>query len=128
MAADKLSPFKFYQYLLTNTTDADVIKFLKMLTFVSLEDIAALEAHMAEPGYRPNTAQRLLAQEVTRFVHGPEGLQQAEEATQVRSSSSLSKRTAAYAYRVQGQSLTSCTCMNLRVCMASGKSLILVCG
>lgn len=49
-----------------------------------LDDIEALEQHMRGPGYKPNTAQKLLAQEVTRFVHGKEGLQQAEAATQVK--------------------------------------------
>ena len=39
---------------------------------------------MSAPGYVPNTAQRRLAEEVTRFVHGPEGLQQALNATEVR--------------------------------------------
>lgn len=79
-----MSPFKFYQYLLTSVTDAEVIKFLRMLTFVPLEDISALERSMQQPGYKPNTAQRLLASEVTRFVHGQQGLDQALKATQVR--------------------------------------------
>ncbi len=78
-----MSPFKFYQYLLTSVTDAEVIKFLRMLTFVPLEDISALEQSMQQPGYKPNTAQRLLASEVTRFVHGQQGLDQALKATQV---------------------------------------------
>ncbi len=39
---------------------------------------------MAVPGYVPNTAQRRLAEEVTRFVHGEEGLAQALKATEVR--------------------------------------------
>lgn len=47
-------------------TDADVIKFLRMLTFLPLEDINALEAAMAQPDYVPNTAQRQLAEAVTR--------------------------------------------------------------
>ena len=80
---DRLSPFKFYQFLLTNTTDSDVIKFLRMLTFRSLEDIETLQAQMGTSEYKPNTAQKILAQEVTRFVHGAEGLRQAEAATQV---------------------------------------------
>jgi hypothetical protein len=42
-------------------------------------------AHAKAPDYVPNTAQRLLAAEVTRFVHGEEGLQQALKATQVGS-------------------------------------------
>ena len=83
MAADRLSPFKFYQYLLTNVGDAEVIKFLRMLTFVPLGELEALERSMREPGYMPNTAQRLLAAEVTRFVHGQQGLDQALKATQV---------------------------------------------
>jgi tyrosyl-tRNA synthetase len=83
LSADKLSPYKFYQHLFA-VTDADVIKFLKMLTFVGLEEIAAIEASMGQPGYVPNTAQRRLAEEVTRFVHGEEGLKQALNATMVR--------------------------------------------
>ena len=63
--------------------DADVIRFLKMLTFLPLEEVAELERAMARSDYTPNTAQRLLAQEVTAFVHGPQGLQQALDATQV---------------------------------------------
>ena len=40
--ADKLSPFKFYQYLLGNVPDTDIIKFLKMLTFLPLDQIWAV--------------------------------------------------------------------------------------
>ena len=83
LRADRLSPFKFYQYLLTNVGDAEVIKFLRMLTFVPLDELETLEGSMQEPGYRPNTAQRLLAGEVTRFVHGQQGLDQALKATEV---------------------------------------------
>lgn len=82
--ADKLSPFKFYQYLLTTVSDAEVIRFLRMLTFLPLEDIQSLEASMQQPDYQPNTAQHLLASEVTLFVHGQHGLDQALKATQVR--------------------------------------------
>ena len=80
LRANKLSPYKFYQYLFA-TPDADVAKFLRMLTFLDLDEIAALEASMAAEGYRPNTVQRRLAEEVTRFVHGEEGLQLALNAT-----------------------------------------------
>lgn len=41
--ADKLSPFKFYQHLLTNVADTEVVKFLKMLTFLPLAEIAEIE-------------------------------------------------------------------------------------
>jgi tyrosyl-tRNA synthetase len=63
------------------TTDADVIKFLKMLTFLAIEEIDKLEKSMGLPDYVPNTVQKKLAEEVTRFVHGDDGLQQALNAT-----------------------------------------------
>jgi tyrosyl-tRNA synthetase len=49
-------------------TDADVIKFLRMLTFLPLEEIDALEQDMSKPDYVPNTAQQRLAEAVTRWV------------------------------------------------------------
>ncbi|MED6143395.1 hypothetical protein PIB30_005664 [Stylosanthes scabra] len=76
-----LSPYKFYQYFFT-VPDADVIRFLKILTFLDIEEIAALEGEMKKQGYVPNTAQRRLAEEVTRFVHGEEGLAEALKATE----------------------------------------------
>jgi tyrosyl-tRNA synthetase len=83
LAPAQLSPFKFYQFLLTTIPDEDVIKFLRMLTFLPLEAIAEVEAAMGEKGgsYAPGDAQRLLAAEVTRFVHGEAGLAQALAAT-----------------------------------------------
>uniref|UniRef100_A0A7S3R7S5 Tyrosine--tRNA ligase n=1 Tax=Dunaliella tertiolecta TaxID=3047 RepID=A0A7S3R7S5_DUNTE len=81
LSAEKLSPYKFYQHLF-NVTDADVVKFLKMLTFMPLPEIEALAASMSKPDYVPNTAQRRLAEEVTRFVHGEAGLQQALKTTE----------------------------------------------
>ena len=80
----KLSPFQLYQFLLGSVPDVDVCSFLRQLTFLPLADIAALEARLGAPGYAPNTAQRLLASEVTRFVHGEPGLQAALAATAVR--------------------------------------------
>jgi len=81
LSAERLSPYKFYQHLF-NTADADVVRFLRMLTFLPLPEVAALEAAMAAPDYVPNTAQRRLAEELTRFVHGEEGLAQALKATE----------------------------------------------
>jgi len=49
-----------------------------------LQEVESIEAAMAGPDYAPNSAQRRLAEEVTRFVHGEEGLRQALAATQVR--------------------------------------------
>lgn len=49
-------------------TDADVIKFLRMLTFLPLPEIDALEQAMTKPDYVPNTAQKRLAEAVTRYI------------------------------------------------------------
>lgn len=76
-----LSPYKFYQYFFS-VPDADVVRFLKILTFLSLEEIGEIEIGMGKPGYLPNTAQRRLAEEVTRFVHGKAGLDEALKATE----------------------------------------------
>ncbi|XP_057457826.1 tyrosine--tRNA ligase, chloroplastic/mitochondrial-like [Lotus japonicus] len=76
-----LSPYKFYQYFFS-VPDADVVRFLKILTFLDIEEIVKLEEEMVKPGYAPNTAQRRLAEEVTRFVHGEDGLREALRATE----------------------------------------------
>lgn len=76
-----LSPYKFYQYFFS-VPDTDVVRFLKILTFLSLEEIGEIEMEMGKAGYLPNTAQRRLAEEVTRFVHGQEGLDEALKATE----------------------------------------------
>jgi tyrosyl-tRNA synthetase len=80
MSADKLSPFEFYQYLV-RISDSDVIKLLKMLTFIDLGTIRDLEHQMKEAGYVANSAQRLLAEAITNLVHGQEGLRKALTAT-----------------------------------------------
>lgn len=81
LSATRLSPYLFYQHLFS-TGDADVVRFLRMLTFLPLEQLDALSASMSAPDYAPNTAQRMLAAEVTRFVHGEEGLAQALKTTE----------------------------------------------
>ncbi|XP_057828472.2 tyrosine--tRNA ligase, chloroplastic/mitochondrial [Cryptomeria japonica] len=81
LSPSMLSPYKFYQHFI-GTADADVIVFLKKLTFLTMEEILNLEESMRKPGYVPNTLQRMLAEEVTRFVHGEEGLQEARKATE----------------------------------------------
>ncbi|CDR33719.1 tyrosine--tRNA ligase [Criblamydia sequanensis] len=80
LSKEKLSPYEFYQYLV-RVPDADVIKLMKMLTFLDLDVIAEYENAMKQEGYLPNTAQKKLAEEVTRFVHGEEGLEKALLAT-----------------------------------------------
>jgi tyrosyl-tRNA synthetase len=66
--AEKTSPYKFYQFWI-NTDDKDVERLLKLFTFLSLEEIAAImETHEKEPGLRE--AQRQLAFNATKLVHG----------------------------------------------------------
>ena len=73
---EKTSPYEFYQFWL-NQDDRDVIKYLKYFTFLSKEEIAALEEKVkAQPEKRE--AQRRLAQEVVAFVHGKEAVKEAE--------------------------------------------------
>ncbi|KAL5224890.1 hypothetical protein ABZP36_011529 [Zizania latifolia] len=81
LSSKMLSPYKFYQYFFS-VPDVDVIRFMKILTFLSLDEIQELEESMKKPGYVPNTVQRRLAEEVTRFVHGEEGLEEALKATE----------------------------------------------
>lgn len=76
LSKKKLSVFDFYQYLY-RVPDADVIRLLKMLTFLPLEEIREIEETK-----ETQFAQRRLAEEVTRFVHGEEGLRAALDATQ----------------------------------------------
>lgn len=78
--ANKTSPYAFYQFWL-NTADADVYKFLKYFTFLSVEEIDAIEAADAEIQGR-KTAQPILAKEVTKLLHGEEGLAAAERITE----------------------------------------------
>ena len=71
--------FDWYQYFL-RTPDADVIRYLKVFSMKSLDEIAALEAEMkARPEAR--VPQKALADEITLLVHGEEGLRKAQEAT-----------------------------------------------
>ena len=76
---EKTSPYEFYQFWI-NQDDRDVVKYLKYFTFLSHEEIDELaEQVKTEPWKR--TAQKTLAKEVTKFVHGEEGLAEAEMIT-----------------------------------------------
>lgn len=83
----KTSPYSFYQFMI-NTADSDVVTYLRQLTFLDLEEIeAAREAVAENPGSR--AAQRLLASEVTRLVHGEQGLASAKRITDALFSGSV---------------------------------------
>jgi len=81
LSAHKLSPYQFYQYLV-RVPDADVIKLMRMLTFMEMAEIRQYEKMMQEPDYIPNTAQKKFAEEVTRFVHKEKGLELALKVTE----------------------------------------------
>ena len=73
---EKTSPYEFFQYW-RNVSDADVIKCLKMLTFVPVEEIEEMEKTME--GAEFNKAKELLAYELTKLVHGEEEADKALE-------------------------------------------------
>ena len=72
---EKTTPFEFYQYW-RNVADADVLKCLRMLTFLPLEEIEAMEGW---EGSRLNEAKEILAYELTNMVHGEEEAKKAQE-------------------------------------------------
>ena len=78
--AKKTSPYQFYQFWL-KVADADVYKFLKYFTFLSIEEIGAIEAKDQASGTKPE-AQRILAEEMTRLIHGETALQAAQRITE----------------------------------------------
>lgn len=73
---NKTTPYEFYQYW-RNVDDADVIKCIKMLTFLPLEEIAKLETL---EGAQLNKAKEVLAYETTKLVHGEEEAEKAQQA------------------------------------------------
>ena len=85
--SSKTSPYAFYQFWL-NTADADVYKFLRYFTFLSVAQIAAIEEEDVARAVKPE-AQRILAEEMTRLVHGDAGLLAAQRITQALFSDDL---------------------------------------
>ena len=73
---NKTSPFDFYQYW-RNVADADVLKCIRMLTFLPLEEIEKMDGW---EGSQLNTAKEILAFELTKLVHGEDEAQKAADA------------------------------------------------
>jgi tyrosyl-tRNA synthetase len=73
--ADKTSPYEFYQFWL-NTADADAVRFLKLFTFLTLEEIAKIEEEFVKAPHE-RLAQRVLAKEMTVLTHGQAAYEQA---------------------------------------------------
>ena len=80
---NKTSPFEFYQYW-RNVADADVLKCLRMLTFLPLEQIDEMDKW---EGSQLNTAKEILAYELTKLVHGEEEAEKAQTAAKALFSS-----------------------------------------
>ena len=79
----KTSPFDFYQYW-RNVADADVLKCIRMLTFLPLEEIDKMDAW---EGAQLNTAKEILAYELTKLVHGEDEAVKAQDAAKALFSS-----------------------------------------
>ena len=75
---NKTSPFEFYQYW-RNVADADVLKCIRMLTFLPLEEIDKMDSW---EGAQLNTAKEILAFELTKLVHGEEEAKKAQQAAE----------------------------------------------
>jgi tyrosyl-tRNA synthetase len=89
--AKKTSPYAFYQFWL-NTADADVYRFMRFFTFLSVEEIDAIEAADKASGQKPE-AQRILAEQATELVHGKSALEAARRISQSLFSGSLEALT-----------------------------------
>ena len=87
----KTSPYAFYQFWL-NTADADVYKFLRYFTFLSVAEIEAIEAADRDSGKKPE-AQRILAEQATELVHGTAALEAAQRISQSLFSGSVDALT-----------------------------------
>lgn len=89
--AKKTSPYAFYQFWL-NTADADVYKFMHYFSFLTVEEIAAIEAADKAAEGRPQ-AQRILAEQATELVHGKAALEAAQRISQSLFSGELASLT-----------------------------------
>ena len=87
----KTSPYAFYQFWL-NTADADVYRFMRFFTFLSVEEIDAIEAADKASGQKPE-AQRILAEQATELVHGKAALEAAQRISHSLFSGSLDALT-----------------------------------
>ncbi|MFD0770582.1 tyrosine--tRNA ligase [Bacillus sp. CGMCC 1.60114] len=90
---EKTTPYEFYQFWI-NTDDRDVVKYLKYFTFLSHEEILELEKQVAEAPEK-REAQKALASEMTKLVHGEAALEQAIKISAALFSGSVAELTAA---------------------------------
>lgn len=88
----KTTPYEFYQFWI-NTSDADVVKYLKLFTFLDRTEIEELEKSVQSEAHL-RKAQRTLAEEMTRLIHGEEALQQAIRITEALFSGNIASLSA----------------------------------
>jgi tyrosyl-tRNA synthetase len=102
LSEEKLPVYEFYQYFV-RVADADVIRFLKLLTQVDLKEIQKIEHDMKKDDYVQNNAQKRLAEEVTKLVHGEEGLKKALVATEIAKPGKETELSASNIELLQGE-------------------------
>ncbi|USK32939.1 tyrosine--tRNA ligase [Bacillus sp. F19] len=88
---EKTTPYEFYQFWI-NTDDRDVIKYIKFFTFLSHEEITALEQELTNAPEK-RAAQKALAEDMTKLVHGEESLEQAIKISQAFFSGNIKELT-----------------------------------
>jgi tyrosyl-tRNA synthetase len=88
---EKTTPYEFYQFWI-NTDDRDVIKYIKFFTFLSHDEIAALEEELTNAPEK-RAAQKALAEDMTKLVHGEESLEQAIKISQAFFSGNIKELT-----------------------------------
>ncbi|MGG4488697.1 tyrosine--tRNA ligase [Metabacillus idriensis] len=88
---EKTTPYEFYQFWI-NTDDRDVIKYIKFFTFLSHEEIASLERELTDAPEK-RAAQKALAEEMTKLVHGEKSLDQAIKISQALFSGNIKELT-----------------------------------
>ncbi len=120
----KTSPYAFYQFWI-NTADADVYKFLRYFTFLDVAEITAIEEADQEAGGRPQ-AQRILAEEVTRLVHGEEALQAAQRITEALFSGGIDNLSASDMVQLSQDGLPSTSLADIE--MESLTGVLVACG
>jgi tyrosyl-tRNA synthetase len=89
---EKTTPYEFYQFWI-NAADADVVKYLKFFTFLTREEIESLEGSVKEEPHL-RKAQKALAEEMTRLIHGEAALEQAIKITEALFSGDVKKLSA----------------------------------
>ncbi|TDL76505.1 tyrosine--tRNA ligase [Peribacillus frigoritolerans] len=88
---EKTTPYEFYQFWI-NTDDRDVIKYIKFFTFLSHEEIDSLEQQLTDAPEK-RAAQKALAEEMTKLVHGEKSLDQAIKISQALFSGNIKELT-----------------------------------